>query len=289
MIRVFDRPSEEDLLPFSAFLWKQNIPHRITEEGGRQVLWIQDAGHMSPVLSFYNDWKAGMLQLGKVKVSWKSPGGLVAGPLANWKRMPATLLFMLACLVVAAMTSLGDDKAVVSLFTITDFKISGQYIEYATLASMVDSGQYWRVLTPIFLHFGIFHFLFNMLWVLDFGYRIEARHKTSFLIALVLFTGIASNIVQYMTGDGYPLFGGMSGVIYGLLGFCWIREKQEPGCYQVPSGIYLFMLLWLVIGATGMLSAFGFGKIANAAHTGGLLSGVLAGWLFNRFAGRKVQ
>ncbi|MTI15383.1 rhomboid family intramembrane serine protease [Sansalvadorimonas verongulae] len=288
IIRVFDRPSDEDLLPFSAFLWQQSIPHRITEEGGRQVLWIQHPEQMRTVLGYYEDWKAGLLQLEEAKVSWKSSGGLVAGPLANWKKMPATLIFLLICAVVAIITHLGENKELVSLFTITDFRITGNYIEYASLSTMLGLGQLWRVITPVFLHFGIFHFVFNMLWVLDFGYRIESRHKTPFLVALVLATGLISNIVQFYTGEGYPLFGGMSGVIYGLLGFCWVREKQEPGLYQVPSGIYLFMLMWLVIGATGVLGAFGFGKIANAAHVGGLLSGVLAGWLFNRFAGRKT-
>ncbi|WP_281646213.1 rhomboid family intramembrane serine protease [Parendozoicomonas sp. Alg238-R29] len=288
MIRVFDLPSEDDLLPFSAFLWKQSIPHRITEKRGRQVLWIEHPEHMSQVLSFYQEWKAGMLQLGKVKVSWKSSAGLVTGPLANWKKMPATLLFMLCCLVVAVVTRLGGNETLVALFTMADYRIAGGYIHYASLTAMLEQGQFWRLVSPIFLHFGIFHFLFNMLWLMDFGYRIESRHKTPFLILLVLGAGLISNIVQFVAMDGYPLFGGMSGVIYGLLGFCWIREKQEPGLYGVPSGIYLFMLLWLVIGATGMLDIFGFGKIANAAHTGGLLSGVAAGWLFNRFAGRKA-
>ena len=287
MIRVFDLPLDEDLLPFSAFLWRQHIPHRITEEGGRQVLWLESAENESAVRAHYSDWKAGLLQLGKVKVSWRSPASLVTGPLADWKRMPVTLMLLAGCLVVALVTRMGGNNELVSLFTMTSFKVSGTSIYYAPFSAVLDQGQYWRVVSPLFLHFGIFHLLFNMLWVMDFGHRIEMRHKGMFLLLLVLFTGVSSNVIQFVSMNGYPLFGGMSGVIYGLLGFCWVREKEEPGFYQVPSGIYMFMLIWLVIGFTGVLGSFGFGQIANAAHAGGLLSGVAAGWLYNRFVLKK--
>ena len=284
MIRVFDLPSDENLLPFSAFLWKQKIPHKITEEGGRQVLWLEYAEYQAVVRSHYSEWRSGLLKLEPAKISWRSPAGLLTGPLADWKRIPVTLVLLVSCLVVALLTGLGSNNELVALFSMTEFKVSGSSLYYAPFSTVLEQGQYWRVVTPLFLHFGIFHLLFNMLWVMDFGHRIEIRHKGFILFVLVLFTGISSNVIQFISMDGYPLFGGMSGVIYGLLGFCWVREKEEPGFYQVPSGIYMFMLIWLVIGFTGVLASLGFGQIANAAHAGGLLSGVAAGWLFNRFA-----
>jgi len=67
----------------------------------------------------------------------------------------------------------------------------------------------------------------------------------------------------------------MSGVVYGLLGYIWIRGKFDPA-----SGLYLhsstvvMMLLWLVAGFTGWL-----GPIANGAHLGGLVMGMAWGWL----------
>ena len=281
MIRVFDLPAEEDLLPFTAFLWKQGIVHRITEEGGRQVLWVEQADHSAIVLEYYRDWKAGLLQLGEVKMKWRT-GGLASGPLSDWKRMPVTILLLAACLVVAVITRLGANDTTVALFSMNDYVVQGQYIRYATLESMLEMGQFWRLITPIFLHFGIAHLLFNALWVMDFGHRIELKHKGLFLIGLVMFTGLVSNLLQYVVMDGFPRFGGMSGVIYGMLGFCWVREKEYPGAYSVPSGIYMFMLVWLVIGYTGVLDLLGFGKVANAAHAGGLMAGVFLGWLYNR-------
>ncbi len=281
MIRVFDRPAEENLLPFAAFLWQQGIAHRITEEGGRQVLWVQQVDHCTVVQDYYRDWQSGLLQLGKVKMNWWRSGGLAAGPLGDWKKIPVTIILLLTCLAVAVITHLGMNDVTAALFTINDYAIQGSYVRYNPLEVTLKLGQYWRLVTPIFLHFGIAHLLFNMLWLMDFGRRIEVAHKGLFLLFLVLVTGVISNIVQYSVGVGFIRFGGMSGVIYGLLGFCWIREKHQPHVYGVLPGIYMFMLIWLVVGYTGVLDMLGFGKVANAAHASGLLSGVALGWLYN--------
>lgn len=45
--------------------------------------------------------------------------------------------------------------------------------------------------------------------------------------------------------------------------------------YQLPSGLYLFMIVWLILGFLGILDLFGFGSVANFAHLGGLVSGIL--------------
>ncbi|CAM3635615.1 rhomboid family intramembrane serine protease [Parendozoicomonas haliclonae] len=293
MLRLFDRPVEEDLLPFSAFLWRQRVPHKITEEGGRQVLWLEHPAQEDEVLTWFAQWQSGLLQLSKVKVSWKGAGGFLSGPLADWMRIPVTLLLIVASLVVAFLTGLGNNYETVAWFSMSEYLVQGDKIRYLPLSAMYEHGDFswlfsWRVITPIFLHFGVFHLVFNMLWLLDLGHRIELRHKGLFLALLVLFTGAVSNIVQFVSADGFPLFGGMSGVIFGLLGFCWIRERFEPGCYKVPSGIYMFMMAWLLIGFTGILGSLGLGQIANGAHAGGLLSGVAFGYLYNRFFVRSA-
>ncbi len=287
MQRLFEVSMETDLLPFSAFLWRDGIAHRITEEGGRQVLWLENPGNAAQVEQFFADWQAGLLQLGEVKVQWWKRHGLMSGPLADWKRMPATLLFLVACLVVAFITRLGNDYQTVAWFSFLNFDIAGEYIRFVPLSYSLSHGEYWRLLSPIFLHFGILHLAFNMLWLLEFGRRLELHHGSFFLALLIIVTGLVSNVAQYQFGGSVALFGGFSGVIYGLMGFLWIREKEQPGLYGVPSGIYMFMLIWLVIGFTGVLGAIGFGQMANTAHAGGLLSGAACGWLYNRFRGEK--
>lgn len=124
------------------------------------------------------------------------------------------------------------------------------------------------------------HLLFNMMWLWDQGGSIEKARSAWYLLVIVLITGVASNVGEYFSsvyfgyGRSY-LFGGMSGVVYGLLGFNFVRRRFDPFFpVHVHPGLMQFMLLWLVLGFTGLL-----GNIANAAHLIGLLSGGLLGYI----------
>jgi membrane associated rhomboid family serine protease len=134
-------------------------------------------------------------------------------------------------------------------------------------------GEVWRVITPIFIHFGPLHILFNLLWLRDLGSMIEGRQSTWYLGLLVLVMAIGSNVAQFLVSG--PVFGGMSGVVYGLLGYVWLRGKFDPA-----SGLFLhqstvvMMMIWFVAGYTGIL-----GNIANTAHAAGLGIGAAWGYL----------
>jgi GlpG protein len=87
--------------------------------------------------------------------------------------------------------------------------------------------------------------------------------------------------------SGPSLFGGLSGVIYGMLGYCMIIELETKSYrYGLPPAIYLFMIIWLLLGFMGILTLFGFGNVANFAHLGGLISGIIfaiiAKYIFKR-------
>ncbi|PYK98399.1 MAG: hypothetical protein DME19_12705, partial [Verrucomicrobia bacterium] len=90
----------------------------------------------------------------------------------------------------------------------------------------IRHGELWRLVTPIFLHGGLMHILFNMLCLSDFGTMIERRQNTRVLTALVLVIAALSNLGQYLWQG--PDFGGMSGVVYGLIGYIWMRGKFDP-------------------------------------------------------------
>jgi GlpG protein len=131
----------------------------------------------------------------------------------------------------------------------------------------IAGGQVWRLVTPIFLHFSPIHLLFNLFWLLDLGRQIEVRRGTLRFAGLVLLSAVVSNVVQYFFSG--PNFGGMSGVVYALLGYVYVKGKYEPHLnLGISPQSMMIMMVWLVLGFIGML-----GDIANAAHLAGLVVG----------------
>ncbi len=141
----------------------------------------------------------------------------------------------------------------------------------------IARGQFWRLVTPIFLHFSILHILFNLLWVREFGGAIESRRGVVRFLLLVLLISVVSNVGQYWT-TGRPMFGGLSGVVYGLFGYLWMKERYDPDSgLALPPGCAVWMIGWFLICWTGIV-----GNIANGAHAFGLATGMLVGLLPTR-------
>ncbi|PIP93624.1 MAG: hypothetical protein COW00_03735 [Bdellovibrio sp. CG12_big_fil_rev_8_21_14_0_65_39_13] len=130
-------------------------------------------------------------------------------------------------------------------------------------------GELWRLWTPIFMHFGILHILFNLMWLKDLGSVFESKYGPLFLLTFVSIVGAASNISQYLVGG--PRFGGMSGVVYGLLGLLWVLPKMRDDFeYKLPKRDTTLMIAWFFLCLTGV-----FGPIANMAHAVGASGGIL--------------
>ena len=159
------------------------------------------------------------------------------------------------------------------LFINTNFNNSFSSMEHTFLIEH----EWWRLLTPTFLHFSITHLAFNCLWIYILGSKIEAYDGKVVFILIFLITSIASNVGEYIWSGQY-FFGGLSGAVYGLLGYCFIIELDSKSSrYDLPDALYLFMFIWLLVGFTGILSIFGFGNIANAAHLIGMIIGFILG------------
>ena len=139
------------------------------------------------------------------------------------------------------------------------------------------NNEWWRLLTPTFLHFSLTHLAFNCLWIYILGSKIEELDGKGLLLFVFVTSSILSNAGQFLWTQQI-LFGGLSGGVYGLLGYCFIIELDgKKGRYGLPEALYLFMLIWLLIGFTGILSVFGFGNIANTAHLVGMIAGFIIG------------
>ena len=184
---------------------------------------------------------------------------------------PATLALVgISTLVYLAMTYL-DHPAIVRPLLISE------YVRPAL--SEIRHGQLWRLVTPVFLHFSVFHIVFNMLWTWELGRLIEARQGAFMLLVLTALIGAISNLGQYyVTG---PWFGGMSGVVYGYFGYLWIQGRFNPafGIRLARPVVYL-LLGWLVVAWSGILEMLFDLQVANTAHTAGLISGIVLAFLF---------
>src|SRR5438445_9224544 len=116
-----------------------------------------------------------------------------------------------------------------------------------------------------------------MRWLRDLGSMIEGRQSSWHLAILALAIAGGSNLAQFYVTH-YPAFGGMSGVVYGLLGYVWVRGKLNPA-----SGLFLhtttvmMMLAWFVLCYTPVLTPL-VGHVANTVHAAGLLVGMSWGF-----------
>jgi GlpG protein len=137
----------------------------------------------------------------------------------------------------------------------------------------VRAGEVWRLVTPIFVHGDVLHIFFNMWWLWDLGSMIEGRQSTWHLAALVLVIAICSNLAQYPFAG--PNFFGMSGVVYGLFGYIWIRGKCDPvsGLFLHPTTVTM-MIVWFFLCLVGVI-----GNVANWTHACGLGLGMAWGYL----------
>lgn len=213
-------------------------------------------------------------------------------------KAPLTIGLLAFCVLVAILTSFARvESPATQALTFTSFEISARDDDFIVpLIKFVPEGydpwieglrhgELWRLWSPIVLHMSFWHLVLNMLALLQLGIMIEARRGSLWLFGFILVTGLLSNLAQYflapwftehlLQGEGKPslLFGGMSGVLFALFGYLWMKVQfdPEPGLYMDRQTVIL-MLCWLALCMTGYI-----GSIANTAHVTGLLSGMVVG------------
>ncbi|MFZ6047109.1 rhomboid family intramembrane serine protease [Pseudomonas sp. CR3202] len=274
-VEVLRLPLTVDLSGFIALLQRLEVPYRVSEESGEQVLWVPGAQLADQVRGLYERFPDGdpHFQL-QQEAPREAPR---PGLLAQLKASRITSLVLLVTLVVAALTNLGDNFSVISWLSFQEFQIEGDYIYFSPLAEGLEAGQWWRLVTPMLIHFGILHLAMNGMWFWELGRRIESRQGGFMLLVLTLGFSLVSDFAQYFS-SGASLFGGLSGVLYGLLGHCWVFQRLAPcPAYRLPPGVMAMMLIWLLVCLSGLITALGFGAIANGAHVGGLVAGCATG------------
>lgn len=271
-LKVADVDLSMDLSDLVNLLRTQQLPYRVTEERGRQVIWVQDDALIPSLREVVDKLESGELK-------FERPAQVPTGPLKT-RAMPAILVQLMRfpvttwLLVLSIVGYLVVEMNWLQAFAYLIF-LEPQHGELLSLKQTLLDAQLWRLWTPAFLHFDIFHIVFNALWFWDLGRRLECLQGRWRYLASVMFLAAAANISQYYW-DGAAVFGGMSGVIYGLVGYIAVRKRLAPDALiNIPNGIIIFMLVWLCLCMVGVVDLFMAGGVANGAHVGGLVAGIV--------------
>lgn len=138
-------------------------------------------------------------------------------------------------------------------------------------------GQYWRFLSPIFVHIGLIHFAFNTMGLFYIGYQLERVLGPWWFLGVYLLAGVSGNIASSVFN--VAMSAGASGALFGLLGSGFYLEKTIGERIEALTGrrprqsVYSGMILINVI------LGFVVPGIDNAAHLGGLAAGFAVTYL----------
>ncbi|MGI9519327.1 MAG: rhomboid family intramembrane serine protease [Pirellulaceae bacterium] len=308
---------------FSAFLMTHGISSHCEQEDGRWELWIRDEDQIDKATKhleeFRNspdaaEYRAAVdeahriarqqeKKLQEVRANQMQMNERWNAPIT--KAAPLTIAMIVICVIVSLITNFGDS-------------ISGDTFQALSLASLTQQqavdlvgtegldrfntrlrmgsltgGEVWRAITPAFIHFGVFHLLFNMYWLVVFGRQVESRYGALWMAILVALIAIPSNISGALVPehlDGIPIenlgnhwsiiMGGMSGVIYGLFGYVWMKMVFDPksGMFVSPITIAVLLIWMLICMAPDFTEMTGM-NVANWAHGMGLVVGLMIGYL----------
>ena len=134
-------------------------------------------------------------------------------------------------------------------------------------------GEWYRLFTAMFIHFGLAHFAANSMGLLIFGTRIE-RYFGRFLFTVIyVVTGLAGSVASLFLSRAYSA--GASGAIYGLVGFIFVYTKLSKRSIEYINWYVMFIFIGI-----GIAMGFTQTGIDNFAHLGGLFAGAAYGAVY---------
>jgi len=282
--------NETEATRFGDFLYTKGIENQVDPDShGRWEVWVLDDVHIEAARSLLDEFRRSpddpiFAQASNAAARRRRQDEAAQAP----KRArvvdarttlysppaplgPVTIALVIICIAVAFFTSLGKSNESVQPLSITEYQSDGDYTRSNVTLPEIRHGQFWRLFTPIFLHFGILHIFFNMLWLRDLGSMIEAHKSRWLLPALVVVIAGTSNLAQYRLSG--PAFGGMSGVNYGLLGYIWMQSRFKPASgLSLQPQVVASAILWFFLCLFNVIQG-----IANTVHAVGLGVGIAGG------------
>ncbi|MCW4016358.1 MAG: rhomboid family intramembrane serine protease [Candidatus Bathyarchaeota archaeon] len=155
--------------------------------------------------------------------------------------------------------------------------LSGNFIETKTSVlvqfgqynfAVLNGGEYWQLLTSIFVHVDIMHIALNMLFLLIFGLRAEEMFKIEEYAAVYLLSGLTGSLLTLVLMAPNTLSAGASGAVFGMYGATIIYSRKAFGQSIMSALIYAFLFLMLSTGS----------GVNVIAHFGGLATGLIMGY-----------
>jgi len=284
-------PNEASALTFSDFLYVQGIHNQVEHENDGWGIWIHSEDELDKAKDLLKSYvgnpndprfhkhsrRANELKEQELKEDQAAKEKTFDRTTLFKSTMPYgvgpfTVLLMAASIGLSGLALTNPDSGLFELLMMSN---------YTPGLREVQTGEIWRLFTPVLLHGGWMHLFLNMWCLLDLGSMIEGRQSSRSLVVLILVFGVVSNLAQwYFRG---PAFFGMSGVVYGLLGYVWMKGKFDPssGLFLHPQTV-LVMLIWFFACWMDWVK-----HIANYAHTGGLVIGMVWGLASSFWAKRR--
>ncbi|HEY2775423.1 MAG TPA: rhomboid family intramembrane serine protease [Candidatus Binatia bacterium] len=197
-----------------------------------------------------------------------------------WTRRNAAAGFAIAavCIIVHALVHEGEDT----------IPRSAMIAAGAVAPWLVTQGQWWRLVTAIFLHFDIRHLVGNMSALLLLGPPLAATIGQLRFVLLFLVTGFTGNVVSQLFGDEAAVKAGASGGICGILGaMAGVALATMAAATDARERRPAWQTLGALAALFGMIVGFEPGR-DHYAHLGGLLSGLAVGRIIGPAAGNTA-
>lgn len=139
-----------------------------------------------------------------------------------------------------------------------------------------EHGEYYRLLTAMFVHFGWTHIFFNVAGLIIFGTRIEKYYGSGSFLAIYFASGLSASVASLLLTQGFSA--GASGAVYGLLGAAFVYTGYTKKSMDVINNHII--LIYIIMGL-GM--GFIMPNIDYFGHIGGLLAGILVSFVLLKF------
>lgn len=151
----------------------------------------------------------------------------------------------------------------------------------ANFGPATQDGQWWRLGSAMFLHFGVIHLALNMWSLWDAGQLVERMYGHFRFICIYFISGLFGNLASLVIQGNIAVSGGASGAIFGIYGallvFLWLARSEVTSheFRWLFWGALAFAIITIVLG-------FIIPGIDNSAHIGGFISGILASLVFSK-------